>query len=116
MKRNEACRFLTRIASSEIIDMQVCKELIKARDIVVCEPNAILDVLATERTKEVYKNQLIEYLELIENSAIIDMEIRGYARNLVMALKCNLLEDKCEQVFLDTRCRSCKSYSGEQND
>ena len=43
MKRNEACVFLTKIAQDELISDDYSRMLFKARDIVICEDNRILE-------------------------------------------------------------------------
>lgn len=117
MKRNEACAFLTRIASDELFDSTLSKYVLKARDIVICENNRILDVLANTKMRNASKKELMDLLQKIEESDFIDYEIRKTARQLWMDLNANpnVNEDyykKCEVMFLPIRCQKCPNFIG----
>lgn len=114
MNRNEACELITRIAQDELIDMQVSREFLKARDIVICEPNKILDVLASPETRKLYKEQLIaDLIELSENR-MIDFSVRKDSRLLATELKTGDFKYKCIRPFIKARCKACPNYNGEK--
>ena len=114
MKRNEACELLTKIAQSELIDMLVSKELIKARDICVCAPHKVLDVLATDEVRDVYSNQTQWYLKrLIETNMIsVDLAKKAIATNRALV---STFEDGCDAMFIETRCMNCPNYRGKHD-
>ena len=115
MKRNEACAFLTKIAQDELISDDYSRMLFKARDIVICEDNKILDVLACPETRELYKNELIRFLFSLAECSFISVDIRKQARQLWMDVQDNSREEyykKCEMMFLPTRCQNCPNFNG----
>ena len=105
MKRSEACNLLTKIASNELNDHEISKELFKARDVVVCAPNGILDVLATGEIRKHYAQVLRDYLYVFRNVEMISSNIRDSIVGLEIALK-NGFDDDCE-CYLETRCKTC---------
>ena len=112
MNRNEACALLSMIAQNELIDMQVSREILKARDIVVCEPHRILDVLASPETKDLYKTQLISYIDtMIDNGSIFSFEIRQKLYTLKNDIE-NGFKDYvcCTEKYLEDRCKDCPKY------
>jgi len=116
MKRNEACRLLTTLANSEFIDKAIGKEILKARDIVVCEPNKILDVMATEEQRRKYLRILEIYINKIIGTLLLDKEIE---KELIEISACihegdefYSFQDPCEEVYLPTRCKNCPNYKG----
>lgn len=111
MKRNEACALLTKIASSEMIDNIVSKELLKARDIVVCEPHKVLDVLATDEARYTYSGFLHEYLCRLFNTNLLSHEIGGGILKLDTCLSSGF-EDGCDEMYLPTRCKTCPNFKG----
>ena len=118
MKRNEACAFLTRIASDELFDFTLSKYVFKARDIVICENNRILDALSDSKTRDANKAELINLLQRIEETEFIDYEIRKKAMELWTDL-CSHPNDgnadyykKCEVMFTHERCKNCPNFIG----
>ena len=118
MYRNEACELITRIAQNELIDMSLSKELLKARDVVICEHNKILDVLATEEEYEALRERLIEYVNFMSNIEFIDIAIKQKLSLLDVEL-CTYggnFNDKCENMYLPTRCANCPNYKVNKNE
>ena len=113
MNRNDACALLTTIAQNELIDMPVSREILKARDIVVCEPNKLLDVMATQEARDTYKGRLIEYINcmLDEKSAFLSFTLRQKLYTLRDDVQ-NGFKDYvcCSDKFLDFRCKNCPKY------
>ncbi len=112
MRRNEACALITRIAQNELIDKEVSKSLLKARDIVICEYNGILDVLATGETRKAYKSQLSNIIRSLDESYLVSDDIRKPLNQLWLDLHANpesniTFYEKCEEMFLPTRCKDC---------
>lgn len=114
MERQEACLLLTKIASSELIDKTIGKEILKARDIVVCEQNKILDVLATEATRKKYLRILEIYIDRIINTLLIDKDTE---KKLIEIMACihegddfYEFKDPCTEIYLPTRCKDCPNY------
>lgn len=104
MQRSEACLLLTKIATSELIDKAIGKEILKARDIVVCEPHKILDVIATEDDRKRYLRILQIYINKITNTLLIDKEIE---KGLIEINACIHdgdcfygFQDPCEDMYL----------------
>ena len=112
MKRNEACEILTRIATNELMDILVCKELLKTRDIVVCKQNKILDVLANEDTQEIYRKQTREYLYKLLGTNMLSHDVAKEINALIIAL-INGFDDGCDKKFRHERCVNCPNYRGE---
>ena len=114
MKRNEACLTLSMLADNfQFFDNKVSKEILKARDIVVCEPNKILDVLADEKTKETCKYQLIEYIQKLVSTGMISY--RWVTR--LLSIKYGIIngfDDLCEEMYLPTRCKDCPNFKGSE--
>ena len=115
MKRNEACVLLTNIASCEFIDKQIGREILKARDLVICEPNKILDVMATEETRKKYLRILEIYLHKITGTLLLDMD---FEKKLIEISACihegddfYQFEDGCDG-YLPFRCNNCPLYKG----
>ena len=117
MTRNEACSFLTTIASDELIQSGLSIAIFKARDIVVCSPNKILDVLATEKDFEQNRCFLREIAEMIIESYFFSDIIRENATQLRFSLDEMKFED-CDKMHLPTRCKNCPCYHvvGEKNE
>lgn len=113
MKRNEACALLTKIALNELIDEQVSKDLLKARDIVVCEPNKVLDVLSTLHTKCLSKEYLLDYISDMLNDNIFSQSIQRDLYYLQKEINGeSKFEGKCTEMYLETRCKNCPNYAG----
>ena len=115
MKRNEACAFLTKLAQDELISEDASRMLFKARDVVVCEDNKILDVLADDRARSLYKSELIRFLFAFAECTFMFVELRKQARELWTLLQDNSNEEyyeKCEMMFLPTRCKNCHNFKG----
>lgn len=115
MKRNEACAFLTKIAQDELISEDASRMLLKARDIVVCEDNKILDVLACPETRSIYKDELIRFLFSFSDCTFMSIEMRKQARELWEDLQNNLnveYYEKCKTMYLPTRCQNCPNFNG----
>ena len=115
MKRNEACRLITRLAASSLIDISVSKDLFKARDIVVCEDNKILDVLATDSIREIFRAQTKEYIRSLLDTKMIDNDFAKQLNDLLIALDYGF-EEGCRTPFLLARCQRCPNYKRESND
>ena len=122
MHRNEACLFLTKLAQNELIEMETCKWLLKARDIVICDKNTILDVLASDDTRSEYKNSLANILYAIEDTTFFSLYVRKSARDLRYDLATvsenygTIYSGKCEEMYLPTRCKNCPNYAGCEKD
>lgn len=115
MKRNEACAFLTKLAQDELISEDASRTLLKARDIVVCENNKILDVLASPETRELYRNELVRFLFSFSECTLMSIELRRQARLLWILLQDNSESEyyeKCEIMYLPTRCQNCPNFKG----
>ena len=115
MKRNEACVFITKLAQDELTSEDASKMLFKSRDIVVCENNKLLDVLADTKSREIYKNELIRFLFSLAECSFISFEIRKQARELWILLQDNSESEyyeKCETMYLPTRCQNCPNFKG----
>ena len=115
MRRNEACSILTKIASDELIDKFFSREILKARDIVVCEPHKVLDVLATDEQRQTMKMQLLEDIRFMIDNSMIDASIRKPLYDLRVALS-NHFQDGCEKAYLKDRCQNCPNFKGNKND
>ena len=117
MKRSEACRLLTNLATSEFIDKAIGREILKARDIVVCEPNKVLDVLATEETRKKYLRILEIYLRKITSTLLLDKEIEKEMIELCACIHEGddyySFQDPCDEMFIPMRCQNCKNYRGK---
>ena len=109
MKRYEACEILTKIALDELIDLIVCKELLKTRDIVVCEPHKILDVLATDAQRDMFKNQLLEYISRMKECNMYSFDVMKQLEMLRRALE-GKFEDGCDKMYSSIRCANCPNY------
>ena len=112
MYRNDACALLSMIASDELIDYTVSREIIKARDIVVCDHHKVLDVLASDEARSIYRKELRHILYDLSESKYIQMETRKKARALWADLMANPESDiefyeKCKEPFIKTRCKDC---------
>ena len=114
MKRNEACNLLTMIASSELIDKHASRSIFKARDIIVCEPNSILDVLATPQTRNIYKDTLLDYINRLTSDDMVNNDVRKQLNDLKLAID-DGFESTCEEEFLPTRCKTCKCFTERKN-
>lgn len=114
MKRNEACGLLTMIASDELIDKQISRAIFKARDIIVCEPNKILDVMANPQAKKIYRDTLLDYIKRLTEEDMINADVRKQLNDLKLAID-DGFESTCEDEFLHTRCKSCKCYTERKN-
>ena len=112
MKRSEACGLLSKIAQNELIDLQVSKDILKARDIVVCKPHKVLDVIATGATRKRYMNILADYIDVwTEDRSCIAFDIRKQLYELRKELRMETLED-CTEVYLHDRCDDCPLIKG----
>ena len=111
MKRNEACRLLTNFATCEFIDRGISREILKARDIVVCQPNKILEVLATDETRKRFLRILEIYIQRITSTYLLDGDIE---KGLLEVNSClhDGFENECDG-YLPMRCRSCPKYKGD---
>ena len=121
MYRVEACAFLTKIAENELMNRETSKEMLKERDLIICEPNKILDVLATDDKRKFLKTCLSLQLEAIATSGFFTKEVRKKAKELYCCI--NEKEEEhpefyelCNEVFLPTRCKDCPNYKGCKND
>lgn len=119
MKRYEACVFLTSVASDEMISKTVSDVFYKARDIVVCEKNKILDVLATDEHRRQFRNILDNYLLAMTHDEFIADDIKDKAHELWQDLQCEYhsqdgFYEKCDEMYLPTRCRDCPNYKGRE--
>jgi len=112
MKRNEACAFLTKIAQDELISDDYSRMLFKARDIVICEDNRILDVLASPETKMLYRQEVESFLYNFSNSSLLSIEMRKQAQELLNDLTERVNSGKCEMMYLPTRCKDCPNFNG----
>ena len=115
MKRNEECAFLTKLAQDELSSEDASKMLFKARDVVICEDNKILDVLADDRARSLYENELIRFLFAFSECTFISVELRKQARELWTLFQGNSNEEnheKCETMYLPTRCQNCPNFKG----
>ena len=115
MKRNEACAFLTKLAQDELISEDASSMLFKARDVVVCEENKILDVLADDRVRSLYKSELIRFLFAFAECTFMSVNMRKQARELWTDLQDNSNSryySKCEVMYLPTRCKNCPNFRG----
>ena len=115
MRRNEACEVLTRLAASSLIDIFVSKEIFYARDIVVCEQNKILDVLATDNTRDIFRQQTKEYIGKLLDTGIIDMDFAKDLNRLLIALDSGF-EEGCNKAFIKERCKKCPNFKETEND
>ena len=111
MKRYEACALLTNIASSDMIDLFVSKEIFKARDICVCSPNKILDVLATDESRKMLQNQMHYYLTKLLETDMLSIPFARKIRDCDCALNYGF-EEGCDEAFLKNRCQRCPNYKG----
>ena len=115
MKRNDACRVLTNLATNEFIDKAIGKEILKARDIVICEPNHILDVMATEEERRKYSRILEIYINKITNTLLLDKDVE---KQLIEIGACIHQGDEFYQFeeicngYLPFRCEKCPLYKG----
>ena len=119
MKRNEACRLLTSLATNEFIDKAIGKEILKARDIVVCEPNKILDVMATDEERRKYLRILEIYINKITGTLLLDKDVE---KKLIEISACihqgdefYQFEEQCNG-YLPFRCNNCPLYKGMSED
>ena len=112
MKRNEACAFLTKIAQDELISDDYSRMLFKARDIVICEDNRILDVLASPETKMLYRQEVESFLYNFSNSSLLSIEMRKQAQELLNDLTERVNNEECEMMYLPTRCQNCPNFKG----
>ena len=112
MKRNEACELLTKIASSEFVDEFVSRGIYTTRDICVCSPNKILNVLATETDKKNYAHTTSEYLQRMIDSLMLRGTIMHQCESLREAF-IDGFEDGCDECFLTQRCQKCPNYRGQ---
>ena len=118
MRRNEACELLSRIAQNELVDKELSKFLLKARDVVICDHNKILDVSVSSSAKEDVKKGLKHFLfETSENVKLIDHSIARDLRLLWIDLQTNPESqipyyEKCDEMYLPTRCKNCPNYNG----
>ncbi len=111
MKCNEACKLLTMLASDEIITNVVSDVFLKARDILVCKDNGILDVLADDKQREVCSRELEASIKCMRYSPVFSDKVVCGLANLQMALTAGF-EEECDG-FLPMRCKSCPRYKGE---
>ena len=102
------------IASSELIDKHASRAIFKARDIIVCEPNGILDVLATPQTRQIYKDTLIDYIKRLTEDDMINADVRRQLNDLRLAMD-DGFESTCEEAYLPTRCAKCKCFTERKN-
>ena len=112
MKRNEACALLTKIAQSELIDISKGKEILKTRDICVCSPNKILDVLATDRMREMLREQTNLDLLNLQGTHLLNINISKQIRDYCIAVYCGF-EEGCDKAYIKTRCQNCPNYKGQ---
>ena len=115
MRRNEACRILTGIASSELISDTASKQIFKARDIVVCEPNEILDVLATPEQREESKKVLCQYLNRIIDDSMFDGELRSGLYDIVLSINMDNWQS-CDSMYIPIRCKNCPLFKEGSNE
>lgn len=114
MKKNEACEFLTKIASSELIDDALSKEIYKARDIVVCKEHTVLDVLASDETRRIYRQELVDLLFDMTTCRYLSLDTKKKARELFDDLRPeSSYSEKCTKMYLPTRCKNCPNYCGD---
>ena len=115
MKRSKACSLITRIASDELIDSAISRMLFKARDIVVCAPNKVLDVLVTEKTRHEQLAELKYFCEKMSESPYVSFEIGKELRNLLSDLNASPeaqidFNKPCCAVYINDRCKQCPNY------
>ena len=109
MKRKDACAILTKIAQSELISQRACLTILKARDVVVCEPNKILDVLATPQNKEEVKKELCNYLHRIIDDSMYDEELRINLFHVVQSIETDDWQP-CDEMYISIRCKNCPCF------
>lgn len=122
MRRNEACAYLTMLASDELIHEAISKDILKARDVVVCENNTILDVLADDDIRRYMKAELLKYLGHVIDTPIFSDSVRGKAEELkyILKNKPDYSQEsfeyycKCDHMFIPTRCKKCPNYIGNE--
>ena len=96
------------------------KELLKARDVVICGRNRILDVNATDDLRETLNDELTEKLGFWSKLDFFDIDIRRKMSLLFIDL-CTKpgtdieFNEKCEDMYLPTRCENCPNYAGSKD-
>ena len=116
MTRNEACLFLTQLAQNELIDIEMSKTLLRIRDVLVCSPNTILGAWAIPETKKRIYDEFLELDATIDLNWILVAHVKQKMHELKECLLNShfgddgCLSDRCEEMFLNTRCKNCPNY------
>lgn len=115
MTRDEAWQVITRIASSELIDNVTARNLISARDVVICAPNKKMNILVDDECRRDYTKTLKQLLDAIYDFDCLNLDIRKGITKVRETLDKGF-EPWCMEPCLKIRCGTCPGFYANGED